>query len=287
MVTGNCEYCGKEITAKSPSLLRRFCSYKCSNAWKWVAVRERAETITVKCEFCGEPITLEAHDWRLKEGRVKHFFCSVDCRIAFQRSSRTPNVCRWCGKEFMHKYHSTLYCSNLCKITSQRYKAYLRFHDSNVTKEQFLSIYDSGEAFSFAGRELDYYKEYSQENKERLYKKRKEVLEKDPIAAYSLKIKKQIQAVYARRQKSIGLKLQRILGCQAIEFCAYIDSLLTDGMTPENYGEWQLDHIIPLSSAKSLEDVERLCRYTNYQPLWRKDNREKANREVKKPTEPV
>lgn len=46
-------------------------------------------------------------------------------------------------------------------------------------------------------------------------------------------------------------------------------------MTWDNYGEWQLDHIAPLSTAKTIEDVEMLCHYTNLQPLWAKDNLDK------------
>ncbi len=43
--------------------------------------------------------------------------------------------------------------------------------------------------------------------------------------------------------------------------------------TTYNYG-WDIDHIIPLSSAKSEEDVIKLCHYTNLQPLCSKINRE-------------
>ena len=40
----------------------------------------------------------------------------------------------------------------------------------------------------------------------------------------------------------------------------------------DNYG-WDLDHIIPLSSAKSEEEVIQLNHYTNLQPLCSKVNR--------------
>jgi hypothetical protein len=49
-------------------------------------------------------------------------------------------------------------------------------------------------------------------------------------------------------------------------------------MSFDNYGDWELDHIIPISSAKTLEDIEKLCHYTNYQPLWWRDNLEKRDK---------
>jgi hypothetical protein len=52
---------------------------------------------------------------------------------------------------------------------------------------------------------------------------------------------------------------------------------------------WQLmgkhihiDHIIPLSLAKTEEELYKLCHYTNLQPLWAEDNLKKSNKILKK-----
>ncbi len=70
----------------------------------------------------------------------------------------------------------------------------------------------------------------------------------------------------------------RDLGCSIEEFKDYIESLFVEGMTWDNYGEWQLDHIFPLSK---LDLTDRLqlrfgLHWTNYQPLWKLDNIKKG-----------
>lgn len=47
-------------------------------------------------------------------------------------------------------------------------------------------------------------------------------------------------------------------------------------MTLENHGEWEMDHKTPLASAKTEEEIIKLNHYTNFQPLWRFDNRSKG-----------
>ena len=71
---------------------------------------------------------------------------------------------------------------------------------------------------------------------------------------------------------------QEILGCSWEFFKCYIESKFTDGMSWENRSEWELDHIIPVSSAKDEQEMLRLNHYTNFQPLWMLDNRKKSNR---------
>ena len=53
----------------------------------------------------------------------------------------------------------------------------------------------------------------------------------------------------------------------------------TEGMSLDIMGrDIHIDHIIPLSSAKTEEEVYRLCHYTNLQPLWAEENLKKGNR---------
>lgn len=74
-----------------------------------------------------------------------------------------------------------------------------------------------------------------------------------------------------RSRKSVDL-----LGCDFEFFFSYIEAKFKEGMTFENYGEWELDHVKPISSANNLIEVEQLNHYTNFQPLWKSENRAKS-----------
>jgi len=54
----------------------------------------------------------------------------------------------------------------------------------------------------------------------------------------------------------------------ADEFKDYIDTLLTTGMTWENYGEWHIDHYVPVSAFKVDTPPYIVCSFKNVRPLW-------------------
>ena len=87
-----------------------------------------------------------------------------------------------------------------------------------------------------------------------------------------------ISGSFKRKNISKNDKTEEILGCSIEEFIVYLQSKFEDGMTLENHGEWHIDHIIPLATAQTEEDVIKLCHYTNLQPLWAKDNLTKKDR---------
>lgn len=73
-----------------------------------------------------------------------------------------------------------------------------------------------------------------------------------------------------------------ILGYDAEELKSHIESLFTDGMSWENYGEWHIDHKIPISllTLYGINDPAIINALTNLQPMWALDNLVKGNRSV-------
>lgn len=68
------------------------------------------------------------------------------------------------------------------------------------------------------------------------------------------------------------------IGCDRDTLLNHIESQFQQGMSWNNMSEWHVDHIIPLSSAKSEEEMYTLCHYTNLQPLWAVENIKKYNK---------
>ena len=81
-----------------------------------------------------------------------------------------------------------------------------------------------------------------------------------------------------------GLEKQQrneYLGCNIEKFKKHIEQQFTEGMPSENYGEWHIDHKIPLKYNKpSLEEVDQRLHYTNTQPMWASENMSKGFRYI-------
>jgi len=73
-------------------------------------------------------------------------------------------------------------------------------------------------------------------------------------------------------------KTFNIVGCSPLQLKEHLEKQFVDGMTWENRSEWHIDHIVPLSSAKTEEELYKLFHYTNLQPLWAIDNIKKGNK---------
>ncbi len=51
-------------------------------------------------------------------------------------------------------------------------------------------------------------------------------------------------------------------------------------MTWENKTLWHLDHIVPVSVAKTEQEIIKLNHYTNFRPLWAKENLAKGKKQT-------
>lgn len=97
-------------------------------------------------------------------------------------------------------------------------------------------------------------------------------LKADPIFALTYSVRNRVGTAFRQRRIQKGGKTHEMLGCDWAHLKLHIEQQFQPGMSWENRSEWHIDHIIPLASAKTAEDLERLCHYTNLQPLWAADN---------------
>ena len=122
-------------------------------------------------------------------------------------------------------------------------------------------------------------KEHIREYQNKYEKTRKQI---DPLFALTTSIRSLIRRSFNRTNYRKNTKTEQILGCTFQEFKEHLESQFEPWMrwdnrglyngTP-NYG-WDIDHIIPVSSTATNEDIVRLNHYTNLKPLCGYINRD-------------
>ena len=108
---------------------------------------------------------------------------------------------------------------------------------------------------------------------------------KEPLFAIKESIRSNIRRTFTNKGLKKNTNTESILGCSYFEFKLHLESKFKPWMNYDNYGKyngelnygWDIDHIIPISSAETEEDVLRLNHYSNLQPLC-----SKVNRDIKK-----
>lgn len=121
-------------------------------------------------------------------------------------------------------------------------------------------------------------KKYREENKEKINQSHVDRLHNDPI--FKMKEQTRNMVRYALRSKG-HRKTSRtadIVGCDLDYLCGYLFKTWEKNYgTPWNGEPYHIDHITPLATARTEEDVMRLCHYTNLQMLTPEDNRVKSD----------
>lgn len=199
--------------------------------------------------------------------------------------------CKECTKQYMKQFHS-----NNPKYTKQYYST-TQEYQKQYSQQRYLENPEYHKQRRL--NQSEYYKQYYLTNKEKrieyskkwksnhpeydkqLKKNKRKV---DPIYKLSSNIKTFVYDSFKRSCKGTykkNKKTEQILGCTIEEFIQHLQSQFTEGMTLENHGQgpgkWNIDHIVPISSAKTEEEIYKLSHYTNLQPLWFEDNMKKFN----------
>ena len=135
-------------------------------------------------------------------------------------------------------------------------------------------------------KKAEYQKKYRNTNgrtvvlkRRREYRKERRV--NDNIFALQERIRARISNAFVRINSKKSKITEDILGCKFDEFRIYLESKFEPWMNWDNAGKyngtinygWDLDHIIPMSTAKTEDDVIKLNHYTNLQPLCSYVNR--------------
>jgi 5-methylcytosine-specific restriction endonuclease McrA len=131
----------------------------------------------------------------------------------------------------------------------------------------------------FYRRDPEYYKAYNKKWKEENRERFNEIMRTHYHKVLKHKtLYKLRHSVGARVRKCLKLRgesklgsAEFYIGCTYEQLIVHLEKQFTEGMTWDNYGKWEIDHIVPLSRGGSFH-------YTNLQPLWREDNLKKSNK---------
>jgi hypothetical protein len=182
----------------------------------------------------------------LKEYKKKYKSDNMDKHKEYQRKHRDEN------KENINKYH-------------REYRA--------KNKDKFELYYEKSKEKSgnrYSKKRNEYFKQYS-----KLRKK------EDPLFRLSCNLRTLISNAI-RKNYTKNSKTEDILECSFKDFKLYLESKFEPWMNWSNYGiydgllnsGWDIDHIVPLSSAETDEEIIKLNHHTNLQPLCSKTNRD-------------
>jgi hypothetical protein len=238
---------------------------------------------------------------------IRCFVCKIDKDILeFVKNSKKKNgvltICKNCfklkyrkSKEERKKYYiensekwNEYYIDNKEKISDYK-KEYRKENLETIKKKQkkYVEINKNilkpkWKKYREENRERS--KEYSSnpENKLRRNNNRNNRKRIDHLYNITLSIRKVLYSSFKSSGFTKRSNTQQIIGCSFIEFKKYLESKFEPWMTWENKGlyngelnhGWDIDHIIPTSSAKTEEEVVKLNHYTNLQPLCSKINRD-------------
>lgn len=104
--------------------------------------------------------------------------------------------------------------------------------------------------------------------------------QKDPLFKLTGNLRSRLNKALKSKRWTKNNHFKEYIGCTLPELKAHLESQFQPGMTWNNNTTkgWHVDHIIPLASAKNIEELYKLCHYTNLQPLWATDNIRKGDK---------
>lgn len=225
------------------------------------------------CKKCN--VEKELNQYRIQKSNGKERYCSW---------------CRDCEKEYNSLYDKTnkkrieykkQYRKNYQEKNSEKLKQYFKKHyqeHKEEIKEKYIQV-NLIEPYW----KKEWYKEYrrSPEYKEYRQKLLKNKMKTDKVFIYKMKTRKLIsRAFYDVTFKKYD-ELKEIVGCSYNKLLYHLFDTFYNNYNIQycDYdGKVNIDHIIPLNEAKTIEDVKKLNHYTNLQLLKEKDNQLKGTK---------
>ena len=244
-----------------------------------------------------------------REQGLTKYFTGKPCKNGHleERNTHSGN-CYSCQKELSKKFYQTDKGKESTRISQ---KKYLKTDKGKEAQKR------GSKKFRSSDKGKEYYKEYRQSDKgkeqKKIYHKKyynsekgkktrknhyenvlKEFMKMDewrerqskykrkerenPITRFLYNYRTRINEVLKKTNTVKNQTTINLLGCNTNFFIKYLEKLFEKNMKMKNYGEWHLDHIVPLNYFVKNYDmndentVQIAFHYSNLQPMWAKKN---------------
>lgn len=229
--------------------------------------------------------------------------CKIEKNICEYRKDSTKkdglySSCKECTKFFGKKFSMDYYIKNRQDLLKKRKE--FKEKNPNIIKKYYLTykeknpekLKESSKKYKEKNYEkiIQYKKNHYRNNIESHIKYRKENYKKrneyeknrktiDPTYKLISNMRSRMNRFFKLKNITKKNKTFEIVGCSPEQLREHIEKQFKDGMCWEKMGKYiHIDHIIPLASAKTEEEILKLCHYTNLQPLWAEDNLKKRDK---------
>ena len=216
--------------------------------------------------------------------RVSHKYCSKECsKVGY--------------KKYNDEYNKKYQKSGKAKKAGQKYRKSDKGKE-NIKKRISSEIYKENQreygrrlyaqSETYLRKKKEFQKEYYQSDKGKKWKKDNKSKRRinDPLFKIEENMRTRLGHFYKAKNIKKTNPTFKMVGCTPAFLKKYLEKQFyphpttNEKMTWKNhtfYG-WHVDHRVPLSSVKTIEDKYKLCHYTNLQPMWAKENMEKGNK---------
>ena len=251
-----CSQCNKEFTKTHHA--QKYCSKECSNEVNKEIIKKYQQSDNFK-----EYIKKYQQSEKFKESLRKYEKSDKGKKAIKKYRSKDK------FKEYIKKYHQKPEVKDAKKenrkkwLKTEKGKEYLKKMFSPEKKAISNAKYRN-----------------SQKGKEANKRGVKKALKTNPTYKMANAIRRRLGEYLRLKGLTKTNKTFTIVGCTPAELKIHLEKQFKPGMTWWNHTPkgWHIDHIIPLASAKTLEETEKLSHYTNLQPMWATENLKKSNK---------